>query len=161
MTSENFLNYIKSSEWYKDEKKRNKVILDFIEKLNNNNTLHKKIILVNSLFDMIKSSNEKISSDDNFKEFVNDENKDYSYDCSFDLDFIDNNNYDYYFEAPTGITSQNYNNDLNVFDDDIFNKFIFIKDNINSDNTVNIRIQAFDDLMKFINQDYKLSDFND
>ena len=78
MNSEEFINIIKNSEWYKDEITRNTIISDFIEKLNRENTIG-EIILVNSLYDEI-SSKEKYSSTENYDFFeYNNDLYDYSY----------------------------------------------------------------------------------
>ena len=83
MNSEEFINIIKNSEWYKDEITRNTIISDFIEKLNRENTIG-EIILVNSLYDEISSKEKyssKYSSTENYDFFeYNDDLYDYSYD---------------------------------------------------------------------------------
>jgi hypothetical protein len=153
MNSEEFINIIKNSEWYKDEITRNTIISDFIEKLNRENTIG-EIILVNSLYDEI-SSKEKYSS---------------KYSSTENYDFFENNNdlYDYSYnpkinvfskeESSTGISNVKTNNDNQflIVVNDIFDKFIQIQDNNNQFNTLSLRRDAFQNFMKFVNKEYRL-----
>ncbi len=153
MNSEEFINIIKNSEWYKDEITRNTIISDFIEKLNRENTIG-EIILVNSLYDEI-SSKEKYSS---------------KYSSTENDDFFENNNdlYDYSYnpkiieiskeESSTGISNVKTNNDNQflIVVNDIFDKFIQIQDNNNQFNTLSLRRDAFQNFMKFVNKEYRL-----
>ena len=153
MNSEEFINIIKNSEWYKDEITRNTIISDFIEKLNRENTIG-EIILVNSLYDEI-SSKEKYSS---------------KYSSTENYDFFEYNNdlYDYSYdpkkieiskeESSTGISNVKTNNDNQflIVVNDIFDKFIQIQDNNNQFNTLSLRRDAFQNFMKFVNKEYRL-----
>ena len=153
MNSEEFINIIKNSEWYKDEITRNTIISDFIEKLNRENTIG-EIILVNSLYDEI-SSKEKYSS---------------KYSSTENYDFFEYNNdlYDYSYnpkineiskeESSTGISNVKTNNDNQflIVVNDIFEKFIQIQDNNNQFNTLSLRRDAFQNFMKFVNKEYRL-----
>ena len=153
MNSEEFINIIKNSEWYKDEITRNTIISDFIEKLNRENTIG-EIILVNSLYDEI-SSKEKYSS---------------KYSSTENYDFFEYNNdlYDYSYnlkineiskeESSTGISNVKTNNDNQflIVVNDIFDNFIQIQDNNNQFNTLSLRRDAFQNFMKFVNKEYRL-----
>ena len=153
MNSEEFINIIKNSEWYKDEITRNTIISDFIGKLNRENTIG-EIILVNSLYDEI-SSKEKYSS---------------KYSSTENYDFFEYNNdlYDYSYnpkineiskeESSTGISNVKTNNDNQflIVVNDIFEKFIQIQDNNNQFNTLSLRRDAFQNFMKFVNKEYRL-----
>jgi hypothetical protein len=153
MNSEEFINIIKNSEWYKDEITRNTIISDFIEKLNRENTIG-EIILVNSLYDEISSKEKyssKYSSTENYDFF---ENNNDLYDYSYNLKIIEISKE----ESSTGISNVKTNNDNQflIVVNDIFDKFIQIQDNNNQFNTLSLRRDAFQNFMKFVNKEYRL-----
>ena len=153
MNSEEFINIIKNSEWYKDEITRNTIISDFIEKLNRENTIG-EIILVNSLYDEISSKEKyssKYSSTENYDFF---EYNDDLYDYSYDPKKIEISKE----ESSTGISNVKTNNDNQflIVVNDIFDKFIQIQDNNNQFNTLSLRRDAFQNFMKFVNKEYRL-----
>ena len=153
MNSEEFINIIKNSEWYKDEITRNTIISDFIEKLNRENTIG-EIILVNSLYDEISSKEKyssKYSSTENYDFF---EYNDDLYDYSYDPKKIEISKE----ESSTGISNVKTNNDNQflIVVNDIFDKFIQIQDNSNQFNTLSLRRDAFQNFMKFVNKEYRL-----
>ena len=153
MNSEEFINIIKNSEWYKDEITRNTIISDFIEKLNRENTIG-EIILVNSLYDEISSKEKyssKYSSTENYDFFeYNNDLYDYSYDPKINVFSKE--------ESSTGISNVKTNNDNQflIVVNDIFDKFIQIQDNNNQFNTLSLRRDAFQNFMKFVNKEYRL-----
>ena len=141
MNSEEFIKNIINSEWYKDEKTRNTIILELIERFNRENIIG-EIQIESSLYE--KSSSKKNFSSLEFKEFL-ENNEPYNY--QVDPNICDEKSDK---ELSTGISKTEIENENQEIVNNIFDSFIKIKDSNNDYNTPSMRKNAFQNFMKIV-----------
>lgn len=141
MDSEEFIKNIPNSEWYKDEKTRNTIILELIEKFNRENIIG-EIQIENSLYD--KSSSKKNISSLEFNEFF-ENNEPYYYPVEPNINDEKSD-----IEKSTGISKTEIKTENQDIVNNIFESFIKIKDYNNDYNTPSMRKNAFQNFMKIV-----------
>ncbi len=152
-----FLNYLTESIWINDENLKMNVIKNFIEALNIENLIG-NINLDKTILEKITSSQGNNSSSQSneknkFFEFNNHRNI-FEYICDSEnfQDFNEN-----IIEPETNINSiplDYQKNDINIYVEDLKNKFKNIKDNINPDKTIHLRKEIFHKFMDFFHIKY-------